>query len=40
MFSAGAISNINSANGFYYVPFNISHFANCGENFMLLLEKR
>ena len=27
-------------NGFYYVPFNISGFAHCNENFMLALEKR
>ena len=26
--------------GFYYVPFNISGFARCGENFMLALEHR
>ena len=38
--SAGIISKINSENGFYYVPFNISGFAHCGENFMLALEKR
>ena len=38
--SAGVISKINSANGFYYVPFNISCFAHCGENFMLTLKKR
>ena len=38
--SAGIISKISSENGFYYVPFNISGFAHCGENFMLALEKR
>ena len=38
--SAGIISKINSENGFNYVPFNISGFAHCGENFMLALEKR
>ena len=40
MSSAGVISKINSANGFYYVPFNISGFARCGKNFMLPLAKR
>ena len=40
IFSAKVISKINSANGFYYVPFNISEFAHCGENFMFALEKR
>ena len=38
--SAGVISKIISANGFYYVPFHISGFAHCGENCMLALEKR
>ena len=38
--SAGVISKINSANGFYYVPFNSTGFARCGENFMLAIEKR
>ena len=33
--SAGVILKINSTNGFYYVLFNISGFAHCGENFML-----
>ena len=30
--SAGVILKINSANGCYYVPFNIFGFAHCGEN--------
>ena len=38
--SAEVISKYNSGNSFYYVPFNISGFARCGENFMLALEKR
>ena len=38
--SAGFISNIISANGFNYVPFNFFGFAHCGDNFMLALEKR
>ena len=38
--SAKIISKIIIANGFYYIPFNMSGFANCGENFMLALEKR
>ena len=38
--SAKIISTINSANGFYYVAFNISGFAHCVENFMLALDKR
>ena len=38
--SAGVISKINSANGFYNVQFNISGFSRCGENFMLALDKR
>ena len=39
--SAGVISKINSVNGFYYVPCNISGFAHCGENiFKLALKNR
>ena len=38
--SAGVISKITSANGFYYVLFNSTGFARCGEDFMLALEKR
>ena len=38
IFSAGIISKIISATGFYYVPFNMSGFAHCGENFMLELD--
>ena len=37
--SVGIISNIISANCYYYVPFNMSGFAHCGENFMLALDK-
>ena len=40
MSSAKVISKITSANGVYYVPFNISGFAGCGDNFELELEKR
>ena len=38
--SAKVISKINSANGFYNVPLNISGFAHCGLNLMLALDKR
>ena len=38
--SAEVILKINSANGFYYVPFYISGFARCGKNFMLVLVHR
>ena len=38
--SVGVSSKIYSLNNFYYIPFNISGFARCGENFMLALEKR
>ena len=38
--NAEIISKINSANGFQYVPFNISGFVHCNENFILELEKR
>ena len=37
---AKIISKINSANGFYYVLFNITRFAHCAESYMLALEQR
>ena len=38
--SAGIILKVVNTDGFYYVPFNISGFANCGENFILASDKR